>query len=174
MAPSTSLKGEIIQGNRANSPDAELKVQAFDDSFQPTTTAAKQHSNNIQLCRSPSSVSISSATSTESLSVLSDDDSDDSDDDDDDSETPTENGSVGDRLSSTGLDDGAARGTGGGNAVADREEGETEFPSDAPQFLPLVHDDNPSRSLSFTVVDGSMVEIVPTDQVESVVSDVSF
>ena len=38
-----------------------------------------------------------------------------------------------------------------------------------PQFHPLIRDGDPSRAMSFSVVD-EIVEVVPTEQVESVVS----
>jgi hypothetical protein len=88
--------------------------------------------------------SFSSATSTEET-VFSDDDSDDSDSDNDEHEV----------LSCTSLED---------------EENEDHH-EEAPPFETLVNDgDDPKRAMSFSVNE-EMVEVIPTEMVESVVRD---
>ena len=103
--------------------------------------------------------SFSSATSTEET-VFSEDDSDDSDSDDDDDNDEIDHDEV------VGYDHQSYE----DESVDSIEEGQHV---EAPQFETLVRDEDPTRAMSFSVNE-EMVEVVPTDMVESVVSCITY
>ena len=103
--------------------------------------------------------SFSSATSTEET-VFSEDDSDDSDSDDDDDHPEVNENTLEDNHDNEeqSIEEGS---------IDSIDEGQQHV--EAPPFETLVRDDDPLRAMSFSVNE-EMVEVVPTDMVESVVS----